>query len=354
EAFVGPSSEKETNRMRVRGATQRFILLTAILIACCANGVAQDAGQVLRVSVGFGTLKNTVTMTPEKKAEVDRLEALARAANAASKYGDALKHLYHAMALMRGTNWSPASALTSALTIKVDRVVLEPGKSVTIRLVQMYTLDEPLQGKLTGAIQIVSAGQPTQVKASKPIGPIAADFSAQPLITEMTIPELPDGNYRISIKLETADAKADSIAKNTTVHIERGLDAKVTAAKARAAKTEAALKGKHKEALLAALPSASYRIALVDLANAGEISFDKVDFAAEIKEANVILDGLDSMTDPFVTRRGDFKKAYRSKVDNSFQPYRIFVPSSYDRSKPSALIIALHGMGGDENSYFDA
>src|SRR6185295_15082102 len=100
-------------------------------------------------------------------------------------------------------------------------------------------------------------------------GPIAADFSAQPFITEMTIPELPDGNYRISIKLETADAKADSIAKNTTVRIERGLDAKVTAAKARAAKTEAALKGKHKEALMAALPSASYRIALVDLANAG-------------------------------------------------------------------------------------
>src|SRR6185312_2997717 len=135
---------------------------------------------------------------------------------------------------------------------------------------------------------------------------------------EMTIPDLADGNYRISIKLETADAKADSIAKNATIRIERGIEAKVTAA------------------------------------NARDISFDKVDFAAEIKEANVILDALDSMNDPFVTRRGDFRKAYRSRVDNSFQPYRIFVPTSYDSSKRSALIIALHGMGGDENSYFDA
>jgi len=262
-------------------------------------------------------------MTPEKTAEVDRLEALARAANAASRYGDALKHLYHAMALMRGTGWTPANALTSALTIKLDRVVLEPGNSVTVRLAQMYTLDEPLQGKLSGAIQIVSADQPTQVKASKPIGPIAPDFIVQPFSTEMTIPDLADGNYRISIKLETADAKADSIAKNATIRIERGLEAKLTAAKARAAKTEAMLKEKHKDALLAALPSASYRIALVDLANAGDISFDKVDFAAEIKEANVILDALDSMNDPFVTQRGDFRKAYRSRVDNSFQPYRI-------------------------------
>ena len=81
--------------------------------------------------------------------------------------------------------------------------MLEPGKSVTIRLTQMYALDEPLQGKLSGAIQIVSADQPTQVKASKPIGPIAPDFIAQPFTAEMTIPEIADGNYRISIKLET-------------------------------------------------------------------------------------------------------------------------------------------------------
>src|SRR4029079_11558058 len=101
-------------------------------------------------------------------------------------------------------------------------------------------------------------------------------------------------------------------------------------------------------------PPLSVRISLVDLTNPGDISFDRVDFAAEIKEASIILDALDSMTDPFLTRRGDFRKAYRSRVDNSFQPYRIFVPSSYNSSKSSALIIALHGMGGDENSYFDA
>ena len=340
--------------MTVFRTAQRVILSTAIFIACCVSCFAQDAGQVLRVSVGFGTLRNTVTMTPEKKAEVDRLEALARAANAESKYGDALKHLYHAMALMRGTNWNPANALTSALTLKLDRVVLEHGKSVTIRLAQMYTLDEPLQGKLSGVIQLVSADQPSQVKASKPIGPIDPDFIAKPFSAEITIPEVEDGNYRISVKLETPNAKSDSLAKSATVRIERWLEAKVSAAKARAAKTEATLKGKHKDALLAELPSALYRLALVDMVNSGEISSDRIDFAAEIKEANVILDALDSTTDPFVTRRGDFKKAYRSRVDNSFQPYRIFVPSSYNSSKSSALIIALHGMGGDENSYFDA
>ena len=32
----------------------------------------------------------------------------------------------------------------------------------------------------------------------------------------------------------------------------------------------------------------------------------------------------------------------------------MFVPSSYDKSKAFPLVIALHGMGGDENSYFQA
>lgn len=45
--------------------------------------------------------------------------------------------------------------------------------------------------------------------------------------------------------------------------------------------------------------------------------------------------------------------AYRSKVDNTLQPYRLFVPANYDGGKPYPLILALHGMGGNENAYFD-
>jgi poly(3-hydroxybutyrate) depolymerase len=36
------------------------------------------------------------------------------------------------------------------------------------------------------------------------------------------------------------------------------------------------------------------------------------------------------------------------------QPYRLFIPDSYDGSKPIAMVVALHGMGGDENGMFDA
>jgi predicted peptidase len=56
---------------------------------------------------------------------------------------------------------------------------------------------------------------------------------------------------------------------------------------------------------------------------------------------------------PFAGVKGDLRKAYRSPVDQTLQPYRLFVPSTYDGEKPAGLVVALHGMGGDENSIFD-
>jgi predicted peptidase len=41
-------------------------------------------------------------------------------------------------------------------------------------------------------------------------------------------------------------------------------------------------------------------------------------------------------------------------VDKTLQPYRLFIPAAYEGTKPAPLVVALHGMGGDENSMFDS
>jgi predicted peptidase len=92
---------------------------------------------------------------------------------------------------------------------------------------------------------------------------------------------------------------------------------------------------------------------MIDKANAGEIRHERLDFKKELEEAYATLEEIEAGRDPYLARRGDFRKAYLSKVDQTLQPYRLFVPSAYNGSKPFPLIIALHGMGGDENSYFD-
>ena len=342
--------------MMISKVARRFILSVAVVIACCTVGLAQDSGQVLRVSVGYGTMKNTpavmAKLTPEARAEVDRLGELARAANGEGKYGDALKHLYHAMALMRGADWTPARALGSAITVKLDTAMLDPGDKVAIRIGQLYALDEKVSAKLAGSISLLKLRGDEAVKDLKILDSIDPDFIAHPLSADVVVPDVEAGNYRVSVRIQIAGG--DPIVKNTTVHIERGLASDYGAAKARAAKIQEALKAKHRDALLAAVPSAEYRISFFDLARTGEINFDRLDFRESLKEANLMLDALTAGNDPFAARRGEFKKAYLSKVDSTLQPYQVYVPAAYDKSKVFPLVIALHGMGGDENSIFQA
>ena len=57
-----------------------------------------------------------------------------------------------------------------------------------------------------------------------------------------------------------------------------------------------------------------------------------MDFRAEFAAAEAILDALEAGKDPFAGKHGDSHRAYRSPVDQSLQPYRIFVPAKYDCS----------------------
>lgn len=49
----------------------------------------------------------------------------------------------------------------------------------------------------------------------------------------------------------------------------------------------------------------------------------------------------------------DQRLAYPCPLDGSPQTYRLYVPSGYRPGQPLPLVVALHGSGGDENSFFD-
>ena len=336
-------------------ATRRLLFAIVLLLVSVGLGLAQDAGQVLRVSVGFNTLKNTnsATMSEATRAEVDRLSKSALDANVAGKYGEALKHLYHGMAVMRGQPWTPARALAAALSVKLERAVIEPSQTLGLDLGQLFSLDEKLEGRLTGTISLLKMQGDDPVKLLKTLDAFGPDLVANPARLQVTAPDVPDGNYRLSVKIQPPGDGAEPMVKNSTIHVEKGLVTEIAAARARSAKIEKKLSAGRQGAMIAALATADYRLSLSDLANAGTINFDRIDFRAELKDATAMLDDLEAGRDPLAARRGDFKRAYRSK-DSALQPYRIFVPAAYDKSKAQPLIIALHGMGGDENSYFDA
>ncbi|MEK7830949.1 MAG: prolyl oligopeptidase family serine peptidase, partial [Acidobacteriota bacterium] len=294
--------------------------------------------------------KNQEQMSDEKRKQVEDLEIKARAANNDKKYGEALKHLAHGFALMRNQTWTPIAALTEGTQVKLENSIFDPGDVVKITLNQIFTLDEPVDGKLKGALSIAVTknGKQETLRELKQLADVSADFT-KPLSIEAAIPDLPDGNYEIVVKL--SPKSEELLYKSNSIRIARGVSADAGALKLRAMMFRADLE-KRKSPLLTALAAAEYKATMIDLVNAGQMSVIRTDLKAAIADANALLDQITKGENPLTAKRGDIHWAYQSVVDQSFQPYRFFVPSNYDAKKKWPLVVALHGMGGDENSFF--
>ena len=176
-----------------RAKTLRFIaalslLFTLLVVSVCA----QDASQVLRLSVGFNTLKNTVPMSDEQKKQLAEIEAKAQKANGEKRYGDALRYLNQGMALMRKQPWTPANALSTALQMKSSRVIADPGDAVRLTVTQSFALEDPLTGKLGGSVTIAPARSKDAAQELKSLSDLGTDFTAKALEVEAKLPALED------------------------------------------------------------------------------------------------------------------------------------------------------------------
>jgi predicted esterase len=291
-------------------------------------------------------MKNSVPMSDETRKQVEELEAKARAANGNQKYGEATKHYLHAMSLMRKQPWTPSRAFAAALQLKPERAVFDPGDSARITISQQFSLDEPVAGKLGGSISLKGAGQEKELKSLRDVSP---DFT-NPVSLEAAIPDSPDGVYQLTVTL--TPGQGEPIVKTTQIILARGMNAQAAALKTRAESVATKLKADKKDELLAEIPSVLYAAAMIEMVNSGEMPAERADIKPAIADASKTLDQIARGEDPLVAKRGDVHWAYRSAADNSLQPYRFYIPTNYDAKKKWPMVVALHGMGGDENSFF--
>jgi predicted esterase len=328
-----------------------LFVLTAGLV-----GYAQDAGMVLRTSVTYRTQRNSLPLTEEQRQQADQLGREAAQAGQAGKYGDAVRDYYHGLAVMRGVAWTPAFEFATGLQGRLDHAIVEPGKTITVTLSPLYS-SSGTAVKLTAALFLVPLKKggaaekmaAEKVAAEKSLGPaISLDPAATPFSTKVGLPSEVVGDYTIEVRLSPegeppAAAARAGLVKVLPVHIEP------LAGPAERLRNRLARGSRNSPAL----PSAEYALALYERADRGEVNLAAYHLGDDFAKANEILDALDAGRDPFAGRHGDFRKAYRSAVDHTLQPYRLFIPEAYSASKPNALLIALHGMGGDENIMFD-
>lgn len=301
----------------------------------------------LRTSVGYNTQKASLPLTDEQRQQADKLGQDAQRAAQAGKYGEAMRDYAEGTAVMRKIPWTPAYELASSLQGRLDHAIVEPGKSVNLTLAPLFS-DERAQGlKVTASVQLVPAKRGAGEEKTLASG-LKLDPAALPFTTRVTLPDTA-GDFNLEVRLAAegdapVDAARSAFVKSLPMHIE-SLSSDAQRVRDRLSKA--------KKQDAPAFPTAQYALALYEKADSSEINPARVNFREEFANATAIIDALDQGRDPFADKHGDLHKAYRSAVDNTLQPYRLFIPTAYDGSKPTPLLVALHGMGGDENSMFD-
>lgn len=304
--------------------------------------LAQDSETVLRTMVGYNTMKASLPLTEEQRKEADKLGNEAMQIGMSGNPGEALRKFYRGMAVMRGSTWTPSLELAASLRGQLDHSLIASGSTVTLSLNPVYkaaTADQALKFNLflrpAKGGELMPIGESGTVSAEK----LPASIKAK-------IPDAAAGDYFLEARLTGTDGAADTKSRDAYL---KSLPVRVQSLADEAKRLEkriAGLKGK-------SVPSAEYALTLYRQADAGEANPHRIDFTKEFATANDLLDAVEKGRNPFDGKTGDSRRAYRSAVDETLQPYRLFVPTNYDASKPTPLVVALHGMGGDENSFFD-
>ncbi len=75
--------------------------------------------------------------------------------------------------------------------------------------------------------------------------------------------------------------------------------------------------------------------------------------AEQLDLAENIVTALHDQIDPFECLRGDLRLSLRSAADGAIVPYRLYVPDAFELGASWPLVILLHGILGDECSFFE-
>jgi predicted esterase len=66
-----------------------------------------------------------------------------------------------------------------------------------------------------------------------------------------------------------------------------------------------------------------------------------------------VVDAAANGQDILAGQTGTFRRAFRSAIDDTLQPYSVCVPADYDPAKRYPLLVALHGSGMDDRGFLE-
>ena len=322
------------------------------LLACWPIGLAyaQALPNINLLSVRYNSLKTAAKPDGELKTQIDEVDKAVADARRAGDMGEVRRQIAKGLALLNKEAWTPQLDYRNSLVLRSERTVIDSTAPYAMRIEQIYRPSTELGANMTTKVRIrkrVPAARPGAAAPPPPVphelgtfDGVSRDLRETPFAIELDLAGVEDGAQ--VIEAEMFDGTTSLGAANLGVFVHKGLDAKLKTLEAAAATATPAVRAD-------VLFPGDY----IKNVNRGRIELADFNVGAEVARAETVLAESKGGKDPFKGKTGDFERHYVLEGANEIMPYRVYVPKAYAASKATPLVIALHGLGGNEDGFFD-
>ena len=322
------------------------------LFACSPAGLvyAQALQNINSLSVRYNSLKTAARPDGELKAQIDDVDKAIADARRTGHTGEVRRQIAKGLALLNKEAWTPQLDYRSSLALRSERTVIDSAAPYAMRIEQIYRPSIDLGTNLSTKVRIRKRVPRQAQEAAAPTPPparelgtfdgVSRDLRETPFALELDLAGVEDGAQVIEAEMFDGTASLGTTTLGVFVH--KGLDAKLKALEAAAAAATPAVRAD-------VLFPGDY----IKNVNRGRIELADFNVGAEVARAETILAESKGGKDPFKGKIGDFERHYVLEGANEIMPYRVYVPKGYAASKAAPLVIALHGLGGNEDGFFD-
>jgi poly(3-hydroxybutyrate) depolymerase len=332
---------------------KRFLVLAALALFVPSTAAPQALPNMSSVRVRYNTQKATVRPEGELKARIDEIDQQIALASKLGRTGELRRLFAKGTTLLAGREWTDALDFTNSLTIRTDRVVVDSTRPYVVRLEQLYMPAAQLEQSLTAHATLRKRAQGAQgpqgaqgaaevVKDLGKLDGVARDLRESPAIFELDLQGVPDGPYQLNI--DVADGSRALGGTALAIAVRKGLDDLASRLEADARRAPEALRA-----------DILFPIDRMKNVNLGRLELRTFDPDRDFAEAEAIAAAVRLGKNPFAAKTGDFKRHYLLESAGEIMPYRLYVPTRYTSGAQGAafpLIVALHGLGGTEDSFF--
>jgi dienelactone hydrolase len=342
----------------------RFAKITIALslaMAVAAPAFPQSLPNLALANLNYTVRKRTVNPQGELKEKIDQNDRELAEARRVGRMGDVRRLLAKGQALLAGTAWTDELDFANSITLRTERVFVDTQKPYAIRIEQIYASTLAVDHNLTahasllkpraggrggngaggggGGRGVAAATPPEVAKDFGAFEDVSRDLRESPYLMELDLGSVADGTYQI--RVEVMDGAKTLGSTTLRIIAVKGLDDSLAHIDKEAAAAPESIRA-----------DALYPGDFVRNVNRGRVDAGAFDVTKEIANVEDMLASAKSGKDPFAGRTGDFKRHYMLKAASEIMPYRLYIPPAYDGTKAYPMVLALHGLGGTEDSMF--